>query len=243
MIKEKIFFDIIGDKKIFCVLSKPDPAKKKIVIMNHGFRGSSIGPARAFVDFARLLNKKGFSTLRFDQPNSGNSEGDYVDSSFNEWVNTTSYFAKKYLDMGYKVALFGQSMGATTSVIATARTEIKDKIPCIILWVPDPKSTFSEDPKKTEEEGGQKYKNTFWQEAKNSDFFRCLNDYKGKIYLAYGEKDRYISQELRDQVVKVVTNKGQFVKILKGQNHSPWEYDLCQKIYKEELEILERCLG
>jgi len=240
MIKEKLFFDVVGNKKVFCVLSEPDPVQKRIVIMSHGFRGSSIGPARTFVDFSRFLNKNGFSTLRFDQPNSGNSEGDYIDSSFNEWVNTTSYLAKKYLDMGYKVALLGQSMGATTTVVATTKPEIKNKIPCIILWVPDPKSTYSKDSNKIEEEGGQKYKNTFWQEAKDSDFFRCLNDYKGKIHLVYGENDKYISQELRDQVIKVVTEKGQFIRILKGQDHSSWGYDFCQEIYKEELEILER---
>lgn len=43
--------------------------------MSHGFRGSSDDPARQFVDFQRLLNKEGFSVLRFDQPNSGNSDG------------------------------------------------------------------------------------------------------------------------------------------------------------------------
>ena len=33
--------------------------------------------------------------------------------------------------------------------------------------------------------------------------------------------------------------KGQSVKILAGQDHSPWEYDLCQEVYKEELGILK----
>lgn len=236
---EKVYFEDVDGKKIFCDFAEPENPQKKIVIMSHGFRGSSIGPARSFVDFARILNENGISSLRFDQPNSGNSEGNYIDSSFDEWIDTTTYFAKKYLELGYKVYLLGQSMGATTTVIATARPEIKDKIPCIILWVPDPKSTFSEDPNKIEEEGGQKYKNTFWQEAKDSDFFRCLNDYNGKIYLAYGEDDRYISQELRNQVVKVVEEKGQLVKILRGQDHSPWEFDLAQEVYNEELELLK----
>jgi len=107
MFNDKIFFEKINNKNVFCVLSEAEENKKQIVIMSHGFRGSSIGPARTFVDFARILNDNGISTLRFDQPNSGNSEGDYFESSFNEWVDTTTYFAKKYLDLGYKVLLLG----------------------------------------------------------------------------------------------------------------------------------------
>lgn len=239
MLENKVYFENIKDKQVFCVLSESEPTQKKIVIMNHGFRGSSIGSSRIFVDFARMLNQNKISTLRFDQPNSGNSGGDYLASSFNEWVDTITYFTKKYIDQGYEVVLLGQSMGATTTVIATSRPELKDKIPCLILWVPDPKSTFTADPIKIEEEAGQKYRNTFWKEARDSDFFRCLDDYKGGIHLVYGENDRYISQELRDRVINAVKAKGQSVKILKGQDHSPWGYDLCQEVYKQELKFIK----
>ena len=126
-------FENINNKKIFQIFTEPDVTQKKIVIMSHGFRGSSTGPARTFVNFEKLLLNKGFSVLRFDQPNCGNSEGDFVDSSFKEWVNTTTYFAKKYLESGYKVCLLGQSMGATVTMAVTSQTEVKNKIPCIIF--------------------------------------------------------------------------------------------------------------
>ena len=136
MFDDKVFFEKVNNKNIFCILNEPDDSKKQIVIFSHGFRSSTIGPARTFVDFSRILNKEGISTLRFDQPNCGNSEGDFLDSSFNEWVNTTTYFAKKYLDLGYKVILLGQSMGGATTIAATARIDLKNIIPCIILWSP-----------------------------------------------------------------------------------------------------------
>lgn len=96
---EKVYFEKVNGKNIFCALAEPEISQKKIVIMSHGFRGSSVGSARTSVDFARILNKNGYSTLRFDQPNSGNSEGDYLDSSYNEWVDTIVYFANKYFDL------------------------------------------------------------------------------------------------------------------------------------------------
>jgi len=234
---EQVFFEEIQGKKIFCVFSEPNPVTKKIVIMSHGFRGDSTGPARQFVDFQRILNKEGFSVLRFDQSNSGNSDGDYLNSSFNEWINTIVYFAKKYLDQGYEVSLLGQNMGAT--VAATNYPKIMNKISCILLWVPDPETDFSGDQKKTYEEGGQKYKGGFWQEAKDANFFQCLSNFSGKIHLVYGEIDRYVKKELMDKTKKIVKDKGQEVVILEGQDHSPWEFDKAQEVYKQQLVKLK----
>lgn len=241
MFNEKVYFEEVNGKQIFCDFSEPENPQKKLVIMSHGFRGSSVGPARTFVDFQRILNKEGFSVLRFDQPNSGNSEGDYLETSYGEWVNIIVYFAKKYLDQGYKVALLGQSMGGAATLVATSKQELKDKIPCILLWVSGVnEGDFDGDSEEVFEEGGQKYKGKFWHEAKEADFFKCLNDYTGGIHCVYGENDKFISQELRGQVIKVVKDKSQQTMVLKGQDHSPWEFDLCQEVYKEEINLLTR---
>lgn len=238
--KRHIDFEKICGKQVFNILTEPDISNKKIVIMSHGFRGTSIGPARTFVDFEKHLLREDISTLRFDQPNGGNSEGDYIESSFDEWVKTTVYFAKEYLDKGYSVVLLGQSMGATTTMIASANDDLLGQIPCIILWVPDPKSTFNIDPNQTYEEGGQKYKGTFWQEAKEADFFGCLDKYKGGIHLVYGEDDKYISPELRKQVIDKVAEKGEQSMILEGQDHSSWDFEASQAVYKEHLDFIKR---
>lgn len=236
---EQVFFKEIDGKRVFCVYSELTDRTKKIVIMSHGFRGTSEGPARQFVDFQRILNKNGYSVLRFDQPNSGNSEGDYLDSSFNEWINVIVALAKEYLDKGYEVNLLGQSMGASATVAATGDPRIKNKISCILLWVPDPETDFFGNPQETYEEGGQKYKGKFWQEAKESNFFQKLNDYQGKIHLVYGEIDRYVEKSLREKTIQIVKDKGQTVVILNGQDHSPWEYNLVQEVYKQELAKLK----
>lgn len=233
-----ISFENINNKKVFQIFTEPDVSQKKIVIMSHGFRSSSIGPARTFVNFEKMLLNKGFSVLRFDQPNSGNSEGDFIDSSFKEWVDTTTYFAKKYIDKGYKICLLGQSMGATVTMATLSRDEIKNKIPCVILWVPDPESTFDKNPNDINEEEGQKYKELFWKETCETNFFKGLKEYTGGIHLVYGEIDKYVNEELRNETIKQVQEKGQPVMILKGQDHSPWEYDICSEVYNEELKFL-----
>jgi len=249
---EKTFFEEINGKQILCILSQPQVSSKKMIIMCHGFSGNLTGPSRSFVNFKNILISEGFNVFRFDQPNSGNSEGAFIDSSFKEWVATVVYFTKKYLDEEYEISLLGVSMGATAAVIASAKNEIKDKITAIMLWVPDPKSDDSDwlskevSIKKYQdniiEERGQKYRESFWQEAKDADFFTCMNDYKGSIHLVYGEKDTFVSEKLRKHVVDAVRNKGQQVMILKGQNHIGWEYDICQEVFKTELEFIKKYL-
>lgn len=238
--KPEVNFETINGKRIFRILTEPEESSKKIVIMSHGFRGTSIGPARTFVDFEKLLLKERFSVLRFDQPCGGNSEGEYLDSSFIEWINTTNYFAEKYLSQGYKVALLGQSMGATITMVVAGQEKLKDKIPCIILWVPDAKSEVNVEADKVYEEGGQKYKGRFWLEAKEAGFFDALENYPGGIHLVYGENDKYVSEELRKQTIEVVKSKNQPHMILSGQDHSSWDYDEAQKVYKEEVNFLKK---
>ena len=72
-----------------------DGGNKRIVIFCHGYRGTSIGPSRFFVRAADKLASEGISSLRFDQFGSGNSEGDFFYSSFNDWLSTTKEIAKE----------------------------------------------------------------------------------------------------------------------------------------------------
>lgn len=235
----KIFFERIKNKKIFCCFSKSNINNKKLIIMIHGFRGSSIGPARSFVDFSKILTENGYSVLRIDLPNSGNSDGDFKNVSFNEWVSTIIYLVRKYLKKKYKIVLFGQSMGATACVIATYDKFLKNKILGLILWVPDPKSFINDVKNIYYEEQGQKYNGKFWQEANKSNFFKCLNDFKGKIHLVYGEFDRYVDERDKIKVIQDIVKKNESYMILKGENHSPWSYKNVRKVFREELFFLK----
>lgn len=235
---DKIFIEKFNNKSVFCIFSEGNTVRKELVIMCHGFRSSSVGPARTFVDFSKILVAKGYSVLRFDQPNSGNSDGKYIDSSFNEWVDTIVYLTKNYLAQGYEIIFLGQSMGATAATIAASR--LPGQINCLLLWVPDPKSTFDKDPNQIYEEGGQKYRGTFWQEAKDLNFFDCLKKYKGKIHLVYGQTDKYVEKNSRKQVIEQVKVQGGEVMILPGQDHSGWDAGATEQVFKTGLELINQ---
>jgi len=52
----------------------------------------------------------------------------------------------------------------------------------------------------------------------------------------------FVSEKLREKVMTTVKNKGQQTITLKGQNHSGWDYDICQEVYKIELEFIKKYL-
>jgi esterase/lipase len=140
-----------------------DVDSKSIVIFLHGYRGTNAGPNRFFVTAARQLAKQGISSLRFDQYGSGNSEGDFFDASFIDWIKTTKAIAENHLNQGYKVALFGQSMGGA-AVIAVG-SELPN-LSAIVAWSPDPNVEKFVAPKNgIIEESGQIVQARFWQEA------------------------------------------------------------------------------
>jgi len=134
-------------------------------------------------------------------------------------------------------------MGATTSMVVAGQPQLKNLIPCVILWVPDAKSSVKVVPEKIYEEGGQQYLGKFWIEAREADFFKAVDHYTGKIHLVYGEEDRYVSKRLRDKTIAKIKAKGQDVMVLPNQNHSPWEFEVSRKVYKEELKFLNQHLA
>lgn len=109
--------------------------------------------------------------------------------------------------------------------------------------MPDAKSTVDYKSEEILEEEAQKYKSKFWLEARDSNFFKCLKEFKGGIHLVYGESDRYVQKEVMQKTVALVKEKGFEVIILKGQDHSPWTYDLVQMVYEKELQLLDKYLN
>lgn len=239
--------DLLG-REVFTILTEPDHPTDRLLIMSHGFRGSSIGPAREFVDLERLLIDDGIACLRFDQPGSGNSDGDFRDSSFRVWIETIAAIARRYLDAGRRVALLGQSMGATATLVAAALELLRGRIPAVILWVPDPKENLEHaDPAYTTlsggvggfvDEGGQRVRADFWREASRAGFFAALDAYEGAIHVVYGEDDVFVPPEVRADVVRRVQANGQLATVLPGQGHSSWDYDVAQDVYEMERRFL-----
>lgn len=210
---------------------------KKLVIFCHGFRGTSVGPNRFFVTAANKLAEQGISSLRFDQYGSGNSEGDFLNSSFNDWMETTKSIAKSYLQKGFHVALFGQSMGGAT--VLGVGSELAD-LTAIVAWVPDPNvEKFNQPQERYIEEGGQRVQTLYWKEAHDANIASKLRNIKTPVYIVQCTNDEYVDKQNRDALSENATSYHE-IEDFEGYNHSSWSYDQAEEIINKSVEFLAR---
>jgi alpha-beta hydrolase superfamily lysophospholipase len=217
-----------------------DTATRDIVIFCHGYRSSSIGPNRFFVRAARRLAEHSIASLRFDQYGSGNSEGDFFDSSFNDWVGTTKQIARDYLRSGYRVALFGQSMGGSTVLAVGAEVP---EISAIVAWVPDASADPFHAPENgIIEESGQIVRAAFWQEAHDAHIGELLPDIQTPVYIVQCTADEYVNKLNRD----VLASRAQAhhkIDTFEGYKHSSWTYGQSEEIITRSVKFLAQAFS
>jgi len=216
-----------------------DAGTKKIVIFCHGYRGTSVGPSRFFVRVANTLQEFGISSLRFDQYGSGNSEGNFYDSSFNDWVNTAKAIAEEYLEQGYKVALFGQSMGSAAAIFVGSELS---SISSIVAWVPDPNVEPFEYPDSgCIEEGGQRVQASYWQEAHDQKIADRLANVKSPTYIVQCTADEYVNVQNRNAITQNA-QAHHIVDVYEGYAHSNWSYNQAEEIIKKSVNFIKKSL-
>jgi alpha-beta hydrolase superfamily lysophospholipase len=214
-----------------------DGGADAIVIFCHGYRGTCVGPSRSFVTAANGLKALGISSLRIDQYGSGNSDGDFVDSRFDDWVATTTSIAREYLGRGFKVALFGQSMGASAVIVAGAQTPA---ISAVVAWVPDPSiDEFVPPANGIIEEGGQVVHADFWQQAHDADISAQLATLAAPAYIVQCTGDAFVDANNRDAIATHAQTH-HTVATYEGMSHSAWTHAEFVEIVGNSVEFLAR---
>lgn len=221
----------VDDRRLACVTHD---AGDDIVLFCHGFRGEKSGPNRTFVSAARALASCEISSLRFDQYGSGDSEGEFIDSRFDDWVDVIRTVAGRYLDQGRRVALFGQSMGGSAVICAAAETPVS----AVVAWVPDASTdTFVPSSEGFVEEGGQRVANTFWVEAHRADIVAKMGKITAPCYLVFGTNDDYVSEENRQALINA-SKPADKIDVFDGYPHSAWTFDQAEDIIDRSISFL-----
>ena len=113
----------------------------KLVILCHGFTGNKIENRRLFVEFSRALVKEGFDAFRFDFYGSGDSAGEFEETSIRHNIANLTDAVGWAKEQGYRdIVIMGISMGAATCILAAENFEVQG----MVLWstVPDMKKVF-----------------------------------------------------------------------------------------------------
>lgn len=100
----------------------PAENPKAVVILVHGYKEINAGKSRMLVH-AQYLKKAGYSTFLIDLRSFGESEGDKMSFGINESKDVIAaydYLKSLPENKNKKIGFFGRSMGAATSIIASA---------------------------------------------------------------------------------------------------------------------------
>lgn len=210
-----------------------DAGGRDIVVFCHGFQGQKTGPSRFFVRAARMLAARCTSSMRFDQYGCGDSPGDSTESSFAEWVATTRAVAEHYFADGYRVALFGQSMGASAVIAAAADLP---RLTALVAWVPDANvEPFVLPAEEFLEESSQLVRPQYWREAHEARVAACLERIDMPAYLVFGTADAFVNEENRRALIERAKPQHR-VDVFEGYVHSAWTYD-------QATDIIDRSCG
>lgn len=215
-----------------------DGGGDRAVVFCHGFRGEKTGPNRTFVRTARRLAQCGISSFRFDQYGSGDSPGDFRESRFDRWISTICALIQHQRQLGRRVALLGQSMGATAAICAAAREPVEG----LVAWVPDANvDAFTPGLPGYVEEGGQQVDNEYWEQAHAIDVPRQFELVAQPCYLVFGTADEYVSEQNRAALVSRAKPE-HAVDVFEGWSHSAWTAQQADTVITRSVDFLARIL-
>ena len=95
---------------------------RPLIILCHGFTTSKDG--RTYVRLEEKLNRKAFSTFRFDFFGHGESEGQFAEITISEAVDDVQSAIRFVKDSGYdRIGLVGSSFGGFASILAAGQSD------------------------------------------------------------------------------------------------------------------------
>lgn len=252
--EEKIFYDS-DNIKLCGILNKSN--NNKIVIMCHGIRGNK--DEQQLVYLADRLQKKGYSSFRFDFDGHGESEGKDYEMTISKEISDLKNTIKILQEKGYKeFVLLGESFGA--GIISLFPYKEFECIKGIILWYGALNydfikygNLFSEANKKIAQENGF-YISKSMNSGKEFKFgLELFNEvYQFKPYeelkkcnfpklFVHGEIDSAVPYKLSKDVAKMCNN-AKFELIENGEHTFQNEKDAIEKAVDVTINFIKDIL-
>jgi dipeptidyl aminopeptidase/acylaminoacyl peptidase len=209
----------------------------------HGFTGTRIEPHRLFVKTARRLAGEGFIVARFDFIGSGESDGDFVDTTpeteIADALNVINWMSAQPGVDRTKLGLIGLSLGGLVSSCAAARS---GQIAALCLWAATASIMRSLRQRVTpeaqaflEKHGwidwyGNTVSKEFFESAARVDPLRELEKYRGDALIMHGDADPTVTIDHAQDYHRALPQSA--LHIIKGADHTfnrmDWEKELIE---------------
>ena len=229
--REKVFFRSSKGYKLCGILSNPSGDKSQpIIVMCHGFSTSKDG--RTYVGLEDILNRKKFSTFRFDFFGHGESEGRFEEITLSEAVDDVKCAICYVKDSGYeKIGLVGSSFGGFVSIVTAGQSE-----DLYVLALKSPVSDYMGlliardqglDIRTWKEEGfiavkgadgqGLKLNYTFFEDAERIEGYSYARKIKVPTLIVHGNQDETVPLEQSRKAAGLIPESR--LEIIEGADH------------------------
>lgn len=119
------------DKQLVGILHRSKKKNHKGIVLCHGLGGTKTEIRRLFVEAARKFTRVGYTTLRFDFYGSGDSEGDFSETTITTQIQNLKDAISFLHDEGCeKICVLGLSLGAAIAILTLAEKPVD----ALITW-------------------------------------------------------------------------------------------------------------
>lgn len=223
---------------------KPNQDKHPVCLIFHGFTGQKTGTKFCYVQLARMLEAKGIATFRFDFLGSGESDGNFVDMTFQDELSCARVILEETLKMENctEIYVLGHSMGG--AVASELAKLYPDQIKKLVLWAPAfnlPDAllylTGQIERAKTYDHNGYEISDIFVQDILNRDFYKDLDIYKNNLLIIHGTKDTTVPYSISKKYLAGFHKNLKFIAIKDG-NHNFDKLEDIKMVLKLSLDFL-----
>lgn len=225
---------------------KPQQAQHPVCLIFHGFTGQKTGTKFSYVQLARMLEAKGIATFRFDFLGSGESDGNFVDMTFQDELSCARVILEEALKMENcsEIYVLGHSMGG--AVASELAKLYPDQIKKMVLWAPAfnlPDAlhylTGQVPRAKTYDHNGYEISDEFVQDILKRDFYQDLDIYQNQLLIIHGTEDTTVPYEISKRYKNLFHPDCQFVSI-EGGNHNFDKLEYIKKVLQLSLNFLSQ---
>lgn len=225
---------------------KPQQDKHPVCLIFHGFTGQKTGTKFSYVQLARMLEAKGIATFRFDFLGSGESDGNFVDMTFQDELSCARVILEETLKMENcsEIYVLGHSMGG--AVASELAKLYPDQIKKMVLWAPAFNLPDALDyltgkvaRAKTYDHNGYEISDKFVQDILKRDFYQDLDIYQNQLLIIHGTKDTTVPYEISNRYKNLFHPDCQFVSI-EGGNHNFDKLEDIKKVLRLSLNFFSQ---
>lgn len=223
---------------------KPNQDQHPVCLIFHGFTGQKTGTKFCYVQLARMLEVKGIATFRFDFLGSGESDGNFVDMTFQDELSCARVILEETLKMENctEIYVLGHSMGgAVASELAKLYPQ---QIKKMVLWAPAfnlPDAllylTGQVERAQTYDHSGYEISDEFVEDILSRDFYEHLDTYQNKLMIIHGTADTTVPYDISQRYLQGFHKDTEFVAIEDG-NHNFDKLTDIKKVLKLSLDFL-----